>query len=289
MGSVVSLRNEMTPLFLTMFLFVLVTADDQLEETEIVVEDRGVDERAEGLMARLEALKQIEEELVDFREESRGGLGGKILQREAIKLPVLDSEVSSSKGYVKAGETKGSGAVEILARLKAVKDSQEASLENSILGRKTEEKKGIQSGAKELLARLAAIKEQSRGSISQETSLDDLNLILSGGRMGLGKVKKQDEGRERLRELSATLDSLLFGRQTQGTGRVKSIRDRFSLERHRNLKAGHFKGPRELSTFEESTFGGLELSSLAEHVGQGGNVFLFLLSGSEKPQFSIQA
>ena len=270
----------MTPLFLTMFLFVLVTADDQLEETEIVVEDRGVDERAEGLMARLEALREIEDELVDFREESRGGLGEKILQREAIKLPVLDSEVSSSKGYVKAGETKGSGAVELLARLTAIKDSQEASLENSILGRKTEEKKGIQSGAKELLARLSAIKEQSRGSINQE-----------GGRLGLGRVKKQDEGRERLRELSATLDSLLFGRQTQGTGRVNSIRDRFNLERHSNLKAEpeHFNGPRELSTFEESTFGGLELSSLAENLGQGGNVFLFLLSGSEKPQFSFQA
>ena len=276
----------MTPLFLTMFLIVLVTTDDHSEEMEIVEDERGVDERAEGLMARLEALRDIEEEVVDYEEESRGGLGEKVLQQEAL----LNSEVpNSSKGNVKAGEKRGNGARELLARLTAIKDSQEASLENSIFGRKTEETKGIQSGAKELLARLTAIKEQSRGFGRQETNQDNLNLILSGGRMGLGKVKKQDEGRDRLRELSATLDSLLFGRQTQGTGRVNSIRDRFRLESHSNLKEGHFKGPRQLSSFEEPTFDGLELSSLAENLGQGGNVFLFLLSGSENPQFSIQA
>ena len=94
----------MTPVFLTIFLIVLVKTDNHSEEMEIVEDERGVDERAEGLMARLEALRDIEEEVVDYEEESRGGLGEKVLQQEAL----LNSEVpNSSKGNVKAGGKEG--------------------------------------------------------------------------------------------------------------------------------------------------------------------------------------
>ena len=287
------------PLFLTACFILLVsdvltvTEDKLLEEPEIE-EQKGVDERAEGLMARLEALREVEEELAEFREESRGGQGGNLSQ-----LPILSSEVLNSRqGNLKAEKKKGTpnDAGELLARLSAIKEqsrgigSQDESLDSTLI-RRAEARKGKESDAKELLARLTQIKERRRGlGQAQETSLGDLNSILR--RAGIGKEKKQ-EGNERLKELSATLDSLLFGRQVQGNKIVNSVkgsgRDRFGSKF--KVEPQRFKSLRKLTTFEEptQTLGGLELGSLAENVGQGGNVFLFLLSGSEKPQFSIHA
>ena len=296
--SVDSISTKMRrPLFLTLCFILLVddvltvTEDKLLEEPEIE-EQKGVDERAEGLMARLEALREVEEELAEFREESRGGLGGNLSQ-----LPMLSSEVLNSHQGNSKAKKKGTpnDARELLARLSAIKEqsrrigSQEESLDSTLI-RRAEARKGKESTAKELLARLTQLKE-SRGGFgqAQETSLGDLNSILS--RAGIGKEKKQ-EGNERLKELSATLDSLLFGRQAQGTKIVNSVkgsgRDRFGSKF--KVEPERFKGLRQLSTFEEEpTLGGMELGSLAENVGQGGNVFLFLLSGSGKPQFSIHA
>ena len=147
---------------------------------------------------------------------------------------------------------------------------------------------GKESETKELLARLTQLKERRRGfGEAQETSLGDLSSILSGA--GMGKNKKQ-EGNERLKELSAKLDSLLFGRRAQGTKIVNSGSGHNIFGSKFKVEPERFKGLRQLSTFEEEpTLGGLELGSLAENVGQGGNVFLFLLSGSGKPQFSIHA
>ena len=284
------------PLFLTTCFILLiddvltVTEDQLLEEPEIE-EQKGVDERAEGLMARLEALREVEEELAEFREESRGGLGGNLSQ-----LPMLRSEVLNSRqGNLKAEKKKGppNDAGELLARLSAIKEqsrgigSQEESLD-STLSRRAEAMNGKESEAKELLARLTQLKERRRGfGQAQETSLGDLSSILSGA--GMGKNKKQ-EGNERLKELSAKLDSLLFGRRAQGTKIVNSGSGHNIFGSKFKVEPERFKGLRQLSTFEEEpTLGGLELGSLAENVGQGGNVFLFLLSGSEKPQFSIHA
>ena len=121
--SVDSISTKMRrPLFLTLCFILLVddvltvTEDKLLEEPEIE-EQKGVDERAEGLMARLEALREVEEELAEFREESRGGLGGNLSQ-----LPMLRSEVLNSRqGNLKAEKKKGppNDAGELLARLSA--------------------------------------------------------------------------------------------------------------------------------------------------------------------------
>ena len=137
--------------------------------------------------------------------------------------------------------------------------------------------KGKESDVKELVARLTQIKEHIQVGFAPEET------ILGGA--GMGK-DQNEEGNERLKELSATLDSLLYVNSVKGSGR-----DRFGGK----FKVGpkQFKSLRQLSTFEEPTLGKLDLGShahaLAENVGQGDNVFLFLLSGSEKPQFSIHA
>ena len=273
-----------------------VTEDELLDET-VVEDQKGVDERAERLKARLEALREVEEELVDFKEERRGGLG---LAENLSQLSTLSSEVpNSSRGITKAVKKKGTpnDARELLARLKALEeqsrgfDSQEESLD-STLGRKAEGKKREKSDARVRLARLTEIKERSRGFGPQHTSQGDLNLILN--KAGIGADKKMD-GKERLKGLFGTLDALLFGRHTQGPRKANSATgsgaDRFLQEHSSDLKVGpgRFKGRRTLSAFEEPFLGGLDLGSLAENVGQGGNVFLFLLSGSENPQFSINA
>ena len=105
--------------------------------------------------------------------------------------------------------------------------------------------------------------------------MGDVGSILS--RTGYGQGKKV-EGRERLKELSATLDSLLQGRLTK---EKSSLRQSHSGALKSDLGLRH-GGRSELSSLE-----GLELGSLTEEFGQGGNIFLFLLSGSEKPVFSI--
>ena len=239
-------------------------------------------------MARLEALREVEEELAEFREESRGGQGGNLSQ-----LPMLSSEVLNSRhGNSKAEKRKGTptDAGELLAikeQSRGIGSQEEESL-GSTLSRRVEARKGKESEAKELLARLTQLKERRRGfGQAQETSLGDLSSILSGA--GMGKNKKQ-EGNERLKELSAKLDSLLFGRRAQGTKIVNSGSGHNIFGSKFKVEPERFKGLRQLSTFEEEpTLGGLELGSLSENVGQGGNVFLFLLSGSGKPQFSIHA
>ena len=248
-----------------------VTEDKPLEEIKF---ENGLDERAEGLIARLEALKEVEEELKEFREESGGGLSGNLFTSEG--------------GNLKAEKRKESpnDARELLARLTALKkqsgpvhnsnqsggiDSQKDSLDSTLRRRA----KGKESDAKELLAGLTQIKEHIRVGFAPEET------ILGGA--GMGK-DQNEEGNERLKELSATLDSLLYVNSVKGSGR-----DRFGGK----FKVGpkQFKSLRQLSTFEEPTLGKLDLGSLAlaENVGQGDNVFLFLLSGSEKPQFSIHA
>ena len=66
---------------------------------------------------------------------------------------------------------------------------------------------GKESGAREL----TAIQEQSQGFDSHnEASLENLNSI--SGRSEIEEEKKKKEERERLKELSSTLDSLLVDR-----------------------------------------------------------------------------
>ena len=72
-------HNKMRSQVLAMWIIVSATiADDlieeQVKEAEVVKEDKGgVDERAGRLMARLKALKEVEEALQMVKEESRGG------------------------------------------------------------------------------------------------------------------------------------------------------------------------------------------------------------------------
>ena len=125
-----------------------------------------------------------------------------------------------------------------------------------------------------MLARLSAIKEQRRGSSAQETSVADVGSILSRTWHGQGK---KVEGRERLKELSATLDSLLLGRLAKKEKISPRQNHSDIVKSDLGLRHG---GRSELASLEE-----LELGSLTKELG--GNIFLFLLSGSEKPVFSI--
>ena len=249
----------MRPLVLGMWLLASTVVTDVLikepaKELEVVKDDQGgVDERAGRLMARLEALKEVEEVLQVVKEESRGrGRSADFVQVESTST----------------GNKNTDGPAELLANLKIIKEENVASYSSKQSGKR-------QSSAKGLLARLSAIKEQRRGSSDQETRVGDVGSILS--RTGHGQERKV-EGRERLKELSATLDSLLLGRLTKEKSSPRQSHSDI-VKSDLGLRHG---GNSELSSLE-----GLELGSLTEELGQGGNVFLFLLSGSEKPVFSI--
>ena len=253
--------NKMKSQVLALWLLVSTTiADDlieeQVKEAEVVKEDKGgVDKRAERLMDRLEALKEVEQALQVVDKESSG----------ADFVQVKNTSI---------GNKNTSAAAELLARLKTIKEQSRSFNpdENFVSISRKQSGKGQSNG---LLARLSAIKEQRRGSSAQETSVDDVGSILSMTGHGQGK---KVEGRERLKELSATLDSLLLGRLNK---EKSSPRKNHSDIMKSNLGLKH-GGRSELSSLE-----GLELGSLTEKLGQGGNVFLFLLSGSEKPVFTI--
>ena len=76
---------------------------------------------------------------------------------------------------------------------------------------KAEKNMGKLGDANGLLVRLTTIKEQSQGSDPRNS----LNSILNEARI---RNKKQEEQRERLKGLSATLDSLLAGRPAKRFG-----------------------------------------------------------------------
>ena len=76
---------------------------------------------------------------------------------------------------------------------------------------KAEKNMGKLGDANGLLVRLTTIKEQSQGSDPR----NGLNSILNEARI---RNKKQEEQRERLKGLSATLDSLLAGRSAKRFG-----------------------------------------------------------------------
>ena len=69
----------MRPLVLGMWILASTVVTDELikepaKELKVVKDDQGgVDERAGRLMARLKALKEVEEALQMVKEESRGG------------------------------------------------------------------------------------------------------------------------------------------------------------------------------------------------------------------------
>ena len=257
----------MRSLVLGIWLLASTVVTDELiqepsKELEVVKNDQGgVDERAGRLLARLEALKEVEEVLQVVKEESRGGgRGADFVQVESTST----------------GKKNRDGAAELLARLKTIKEqSRSFNPEENVASYSSKQSGKRQSSAKGLLARLSAIKEQRRGSSDQETKVEDIGSILS--RTGHGQEKKV-EGRERLKELSATLDSLLLGKLTK---EKNSLRQNHSDIVKSDLGLRH-GGRSELSSLE-----GLELGSLTEEFGHGGNIFLFLLSGSEKPVFSI--
>ena len=257
----------MRPLVLGIWLLASTVVTDALmkepaKELEVVKADQGgVDERAGRLMARLKALKEVEEALQMVKEESRGG---------------GSSAGSAQVESTSTGNKNTGGPAELLARLKTIKEqSRSFNPKENVALYSSKQSGKRQSRANGLLARLSAIKEQRRGSSDQETKVKDLGSILS--RTGNGREKKVD-ARERLKELSATLDSLLLGRLTNEKSSPRQSHSGL-------LKAG--PGLRHGGRSELSSLEGLELGSLTEKLGQGGNVFLFLLSGSEKPVFSI--
>ena len=90
---------------------------------------------------------------------------------------------------------------------------------------------GKESGAREV----TAIQEQSQGfDPHNEASLENLNSI--PGRSEIEEEKKKKEERERLKELSSTLDSLLVGRPAKRTKRATKSADEIVLELDGKIK-----------------------------------------------------
>ena len=83
--------------------------EEQVKEAEVVKEDKGgVDERAGRLMARLKALKEVEEVLQVVKEESSRGGGS------SAGLVQVESTSTGNKNT--------DGPAELLARLKIMKE-----------------------------------------------------------------------------------------------------------------------------------------------------------------------
>ena len=158
----------MRPLVLGIWLLTSTIVTDALmkepsKELEVVKYDQGgVDERAGRLLARLEALKEVEEVLQVVKEESRGGSRG---------ADFVQVESTST------GKKNRDGAAELLARLKTIKEqSRSFNPEENVASYSSKQSGKRQSSAKGLLARCLQSRSKDEGLVIKKLKWTTLDL-----------------------------------------------------------------------------------------------------------------